>query len=215
MIFKDRTDAGKQLAELIRAEIHEDFVVLGLPRGGVPVAYEVAQTLGKPFDVIIVRKLGVPWQPELAFGAIGEDDQTYLNQSIINELAITKGAQAEIIAREREEIKKRKIKFRSDRKPLDISGKRVIIVDDGIATGATVEAAYKVAKVRGAKEVIVAAPVAARESANHLATVADKCLFLDTPEHFYAVGQWYQDFSTITDEVVAQIMEESSGVYGS
>lgn len=209
MIFKNRIEAGKQLAELLEPLVENDAVILGLPRGGVPVAYEVAKALKKPLDVIIVRKLGVPWQPELAFGAMGEENEIYLNDSIIQEVGISKEVQAEIEAREREEIKNRQMRFRGERKPLNIMDKCVIIVDDGIATGATIQVAIKVAKKRGAHEVIVAAPVAARESMRQVSSQVSKCLVLDIPDHFYAVGEWYEDFSTVTDEEVANILKMS------
>lgn len=209
MIFKDRVDAGKQLTELLRPLKAKNPVVLGLPRGGVPVAYEVAKALKLPIDVIIVRKLGVPSQPELAFGAIGENHTKYVNQDIIAELGVSQQIQMTVEAHESEEIRKRASRFRQNRKPIDIQNRTVIIVDDGIATGATIFVACLVAKGRGAREIIAAAPVATRESLKKLSTIADKCLVLDTPENFFAVGQWYEDFSTTTDEEVVRIMQEA------
>lgn len=209
MIFKDRVDAGEQLARLLRPLKHKDPIVLGLPRGGVPVAHQVAQKLNLPMDVIIVRKLGVPSQPELAFGAVGEDGAIFLNEAIIRELAISKQVQAGVETRERQEISKRALRFRGSHKPIDIKNRTVIIVDDGIATGATVQVACRVARARGANEVIVAAPVAARDSIRNLESIADSCMVLDVPENFSAVGQWYEDFSTTTDEDVIKIMQDS------
>lgn len=209
MVFKDRIEAGRQLAVLLKPLVEQDAIILGLPRGGVPVAYEIAKQLHKPLDVIIVRKLGVPWQPELAFGAIGEENQIYLNQSIIKEIGIAKEVQVEIESRESEEIKKRQLRFRGDQKPLNIINKCVIIVDDGIATGATVQVAIQVVRQRGAREIFVAAPVAARESVRQLSSQVSKCLILYIPEHFYAVGEWYEDFTTVTDEEVADILRKS------
>lgn len=209
MIFKDRVDAGEQLARLLRPLKQKDPIVLGLPRGGVPVAYQVAHKLNLPLDVIIVRKLGVPSQPELAFGAVGEDGAIFLNEHIIKELAISKDIQLRIESRERQEISKRAERFRRNQKPLDIKGRAVIIVDDGIATGATMQVACLVAKARGASEVIVAAPVAARDSVKKLQSVTDSCIVLSFPENFSAVGQWYEDFTTTTDDDVIRILQKS------
>lgn len=206
MVFANRIEAGKLLAQSLLSIKEKDPIILGLPRGGVPVAYEVAHALNKPLDVIIVRKLGVPWQNELAFGAIGEGDQIFLNQHIIKTLEINQETQDHIISREREEIKNRQIRFRGDRKPIDIKGRCVVIVDDGIATGATVEVACKVAKARGASEIIVAAPVAAQRTVKKLANVSDKIIVLDSPENFESVGEWYEDFSPTLDEDVIQIL---------
>ena len=214
MIFKNRIEAGKQLAEFLTPIKDQDLVILGLPRGGVPVAYEVAKRLKKPLDVLIVRKLGVPWQPELAFGAIGEGEVLYLNDLVINDLAIAKKDQEEVIAEQKSEILKRQIRFRGERGPLDIKEKVVVIVDDGIATGATAMAACKVAATLGASQVIIAAPVATQESVAKLIEVTTANYILETPSDFYAVGQWYEDFSTVTDEEVINILDRYRREYG-
>ena len=214
MIFKNRIEAGKQLAEFLTPIKDQDLVILGLPRGGVPVAYEVAKRLKKPLDVLIVRKLGVPWQPELAFGAIGEGEVLYLNDLVINDLAIAKKDQEEVIAEQKSEILKRQIRFRGERGPLDIKAKLAVIVDDGIATGATAMAACKVAATLGASQVIIAAPVATQESVAKLIEVTTANYILETPSDFYAVGQWYEDFSTVTDEEVINILDRYRREYG-
>lgn len=214
MIFKNRVDAGRQLAKLLIPLKDEKPVVLGLPRGGVPVAFEVAKVLNAPLDVLIIRKLGVPWQPELAFGAIGEGGERYLNPDVLENIHITKEEIEEVESKEFVEIKKRQLHFHGNRKPIDISHKLVIIVDDGIATGATVQVACQVAKTRGAKEVVIATPVASSEAVIRLNLIADKCLVLDIPESFNAVGEWYEDFSQTTDDEVVRILQESRGLGG-
>ena len=214
MIFKNRTEAGKQLAKSLTPIKDQDLVILGLPRGGVPVAYEVAKRMKKPLDVLIVRKLGVPWQPELAFGAIGEGEVLYLNDSVIKDLAISKKDQEEVIAVQRSEILKRQIRFRGEGGPLDIKEKVAVIVDDGIATGATAMAACEVAARLGASQVIIAAPVATQESIAKLSEVTTANYILETPSDFYAVGQWYEDFSTVTDEEVISILDRYRREYG-
>lgn len=215
MIFKNRVSAGKQLAEMLLPLASKDLIVLGLPRGGVPVAYEVAKRLNKPLDVIIVRKLGVPWQPELAFGAVSENDIVYLNESVITDLGISKEDQAQVLAEEKEEVAKRQHRFRGNRAPLDITNRSVVIVDDGIATGATAQAACQVATKQGAKEVLIATPVATKESLRKLSAITSQSFVIDTPDDFFAVGQWYEDFLTVTDEEVQSILEKYRGEYGS
>ena len=202
------------MAQVLTPLASRELIILGLPRGGVPVAYEVAKALSKPLDVIIVRKLGVPWQPELAFGALGEGDVVYLNQSVIDDLAISKAEQDEVIRQEQEEIRARQTRFRGDQAPFDLKGKSAVIVDDGIATGATAQAACKVVSNMGAKEIIIAAPVATKESIRMLKEVATKCIVIDTPENFHAVGQWYEDFPTVTDTEVLSFLNKYRGEYG-
>lgn len=214
MIFRDRIDAGQRLAGLLRPLKVKNVVVIGLPRGGVPVAFEVAKAFQAPLDVIIVRKISVPWQPELALGAIGEGRQIFLNAEIVSELGISEDELELIETRELANIETRAMRFRKDGKHLDLRDRTVIIVDDGIATGATAQVACRIAKARGATEVIMAAPTAAREAVKKLSAVADKCFVLDTPDNFHSVGQWYRDFSATTDEDVIRILEESKSKVG-
>lgn len=209
MIFRNRIDAGQRLAGLLRPLKDKSVVVIGLPRGGVPVAYEVAKAFHAPLDVIIVRKLSVPWQPELALGAIGEGRQIVLNPEIVSELGISEEELELIETRELANIEQRALRFRKDGKPLDLKDRTVVIVDDGIATGATAQVACRIAKARGAAEVIIATPTAAREAVRKLSVVADRFFVLDTPDNFHSVGQWYLDFSATTEEDVVRILEES------
>lgn len=213
-MFKNRLDGGRQLAAALSSWVNSNVIVLGLPRGGVPVAQVVAQSLGAPLDLIIVRKLGVPWQPELAFGAIGEDGQRFLNFAVMDALAISKEISSEVITREESEIRERRLLFRGKRRPLDLHGHSVIIVDDGIATGATFHVACDAARARGAKKVIIAAPVAAKAAVNELSLVADDVIVLQQPEEFFSVGQWYEDFSPTRDEDVVRIISENRIAHG-
>ena len=180
--------------------------MLGLPRGGVPVALEVAQTLSAPLDVIVVRKLGVPGQPELAMGAIGADDVSFIDWGVVSAAGVTGVQLSRVIKREREVLERRARLFRGDREPLDLAGRVVVIVDDGMATGSTVKAAVRVTRALGAARVIVAAPVAPTDTVDDLRSVSDALVVLETPEPFYAIGQFYDDFSQTSDsEVLAAL----------
>lgn len=212
MFFTDRAEAGRRLASLLISIRHKNPIILGLPRGGVPVALAISSELALPMDLIIVRKLGVPWQPELAFGAVGEGGEIILNHQMIEELGISTRDREEIISREMKVIGQRRSLYRGGREPLDLEGRSVVIVDDGIATGATVEVACKEARKRGASEVIVASPVASRQAIDHLATVADSCSILFIPKEFDAVGLWYQNFAAVSDDEVVAAM--ARGNYG-
>ena len=206
-LFADRADAGRQLAEALREyEGRPDVVVLGLPRGGVPVAYEVASRLSVPLDVFLVRKLGVPGHVELAMGAVAPGGIEVLNQDLIDELAIPVASVEQVAAREREELERRDRLFRGERATTQLTGKTVILIDDGLATGATMEAA--VAALRGMKPaaIVVAVPVGARETCDRLAPLADELICLATPAPFAAVGQWYEDFSQTTDDEVKALL---------
>lgn len=207
MRFSDRTEAGRQLAALLEPRFRDtDVVVLGLPRGGVPVASEVARALGAPLDVIVVRKLGVPFQPELAMGAIGEDGVRVINDDVVRAAKVSHAEIAAIEAAERAEIERRAERFRTGRPRIPIAGKTVIIVDDGIATGSTAKAACQVARAHGAARVVVAAPVAPRDCQARFAGDADEVICLHQPRDFWAVGQFYVDFSQTTDEEVAHLL---------
>jgi predicted phosphoribosyltransferase len=183
--------------------------VLALPRGGVPVAYEVAAELDAPLDVIVVRKLGVPSRPELAMGAIGEDGVLVLNNEVIAHLGISDAAIARVEAAERDELRRGAARFRGGRPMLALDGRTVVIVDDGLATGSTARAAMLVARAHGASRVALAVPVAPAQSLVELAPVADEILVVATPHPFLAIGQWYRDFRQTTDEEVSRLLASS------
>jgi len=202
--FRDRRDAGHRLAQLLRPLAGEHPVVVGLPRGGVPVAAEVARALRAPLDVIVVRKLGVPWQPELGMGAIGEGGVRVLNERIVAAEGVSADQLAEIEQRERLELERRALAFRGGRPMIELSGRTVIVVDDGIATGGTARAALQVARAHGARKVVLAVPVAPPETVEALLGDADEVVAVETPRDLWAIGAWYQDFTQTTDdEVVA------------
>ncbi|WP_040796562.1 phosphoribosyltransferase [Nocardia higoensis] len=209
-MFADRSDAGRRLAAQLRPFRGRDVVVLGLPRGGVPVAFEVARALEAPLDVIVVRKLGVPHQPELAFGAIGEDDVRVINSIVVERAGLTDEAMATVQRRQREELTRRVDRFRGIRPRISLAGRTAVIVDDGIATGATARAACQVARAHGAARVVLAVPVGARETLAALAKSADEVICLDTPEQFFAVGQWYENFEQTTDDEVADLLQRAA-----
>ena len=180
--------------------------MLGLPRGGVPVAFEVAEALGVPLDVILVRKLGVPFQPELAMGAIGEDGVRIVNRTVVRDAGVSVADFAEVEARERVELARRAKQFRGDRERLPLAGRTALIVDDGIATGSTARAACEVAREHGADRVILAAPIASPRTMEGLRAVADDVIVLAGPTDFYGVGQFYDDFRQTTDHEVVNLM---------
>jgi predicted phosphoribosyltransferase len=202
--FRDRSEAGRRLgAEL--ATLHlERPVVLGLPRGGVPVAAQVAAALRAPLDVIVVRKLGVPWQPELAMGAVGEDGAAVINDPVVRGARVTADELEAARRRESAEVDRRAALFRGGRRRLALDGRTAVLVDDGLATGATARAAVRVARAHGARTVVVAVPVAPPDTVAALRREADDVIALMTPEDFGAVGRFYRDFTqTSDDEVVS------------
>lgn len=204
-MFRDRTDAGVRLAARLEHLPREDAVVLGLPRGGVPVAAEVADRLSLPLDVIVVRKLGVPWQPEVAMGAIGEGSARVLDADLIARLGVTADQLAAVEQRERAVLAARSELFRGGHSRRDLTGKTALIVDDGIATGATASVACGIARDLGAARVIVAAPVGGPDAA-HRVHGADAVICLLQPPGFQAVGAYYRDFGQTTDdEVIAAL----------
>jgi len=210
MLFVDRTDAGRHLARRLRHLRGADVVVLGLPRGGVPVAFEVAEELHAPLDVIVVRKLGVPYQPECAFGAIGEDGARILDDYVMRQAGLT-GPQVEVVAaREQAMLDRRVGQLRGDHPPAALDGRTVIIVDDGIATGSTARAACQVARARGAGRVVLAVPVGSVQGIGALRSCADEVVCLHTPGRFLAVGEWYDDFSPVTDEEVTMLLAKAA-----
>ena len=205
-MFADRTEAGKLLAGHLDSFAGPDVVVLGLPRGGVPVAFEVAQALGAPLDVIIVRKLGVPFQPELAMGAIGEDGVRVLNDEVVRLADIGTDELAAVEKREVAELDRRADLIRGVRPRVDLAGRTALIVDDGIATGSTARAACQVARAHGAAHVILAAPVGPPDTAERFAGYADEVVLYATPQPFHGVGQFYLDFGQTTDEEVVDLL---------
>ncbi|GAA3507628.1 putative phosphoribosyl transferase [Streptosporangium album] len=210
-MFFDRRDAGARLAERLRGLVGtENVVVLGLPRGGVPVAFEVAGALGAPLDVIVVRKLGVPFQPEVGFGAIGEGGVRLVNRDVVRLANLTQAEMAEVEEREGAELLRRARRFRGERPLADLAGRTVIVVDDGIATGGTARAACQVARARGASRVVLAVPVGAPETVASLRKVADEVICLQTPDDFYAIGAWYVDFAQTTDEEVIGLLARAA-----
>jgi putative phosphoribosyl transferase len=202
--FHDRIDGGRRLAaRLLDEGLGGDVVVLGLPRGGVPVAAEIAEILGAPLDVIVVRKLGHPEQPEYAVGAIGEEGARILT---IGSRTLSEAEIARIAAKESAKLDRQVRQLRGDRPPVPLAGKTALIVDDGIATGATAAAACRVARARGAARVVVAAPVAPPGALDDLAQLADEVIAVISPDVFHAVGNWYDDFRPTTDDEVAKII---------
>jgi putative phosphoribosyl transferase len=207
--FRDRAEAGRVLgAKLSGRDWPKDSIVLGLPRGGVPVAFEVARALGLPLDVIVVRKLGVPGQPELAMGAIASGGVRVLDQALIRLEGISQEDIDAVAAREGQEAERREQLYRAGRRTLELRDRTVILVDDGLATGSTMLAAVKCVKSLEPSSVIVAVPVASRQACVHLRQVADECVCLAVPERFGAVGEWYQNFRQISDAEVRQLLSQ-------
>ncbi len=208
MQFRDRVQAGELLGEHLSRELGEvdDGIVLGLPRGGVPVAAAVARHLGLPLDVYLVRKLGVPGHEEYAMGAIASGGVRVLNEVAVRNLDIGEATIAAVAERELIELERRERAYRGDRPPLDLEGKHVILVDDGIATGASMRAAIEAVRSSGAASITVAVPVAPRSTTEELAGIADAMIALATPEPFYAVGWHYSDFTQTTDDEVRGLL---------
>jgi putative phosphoribosyl transferase len=209
-LFSDRGDAGRQLAARLRRLAGKPVVVLGLPRGGVPVAAAVAKALRAPLDVIVVRKLGVPFQPELGMGAVGEDGVTVINARIVAAAKVPDAALAAIAERERAEVARRAQRFRGGRQRVPLAGKAAVIVDDGIATGSTARAACQVARALGAARVVLAVPVAPPGWQDRIGRDADELVAVDTPAQFYAIGQFYRDFAQTSDEEVVACLEHAA-----
>lgn len=217
-IFNDRREAGRALAAFLRSRITtDDLLVLGLPRGGVPVAWEVARTLGAPLDVCLVRKLGVPGQEELAMGAIASGGLRVLNDALIRQLGIPEHLVDSVTRREQAELQRRERIFRGNRPEPVIAGRTVIVVDDGLATGSTMLAAVTALRSAHPARIIVAVPVGATDTCAALKRVADDCICAATPEPFYGVGAWYLDFEQTSDDEVRQLLQlaaEQPAVHG-
>jgi predicted phosphoribosyltransferase len=215
MMFQDRRDAGRVLARSV-AKLHdlEDAIVLGLPRGGVPVAYEVARELNLPLDIFIVRKLGVPGHEELAMGAIASGGTIVINSSVVQELNISPEVIEAVAKREELEIERRERAYRDGRPPAQVEGRTAILIDDGLATGASMLAAARDLRPR-ARRVIVAVPVAAESTCDELRSEVDQILCAITPQSFFAVGMFYRDFDQTTDEEVCFLLLQARNRQGS
>ena len=218
MPFLDRADAGRRLASLVAGlptiERGAGSVVVGLPRGGIPVAYEIARALGAPLDVILVRKVGLPAQPELAMGAIGEDGIRVINEDVVRAERVTERQFAEVEELERAELIRRAERYRADHPRVPLVGKTAIVVDDGIATGSTARAACQVARAHGAARVVLAVPLAPQASLDALAGVVDDMVCAEVPEPFLAIGQWYLDFAQTADAEVVDLLRRADKGHG-
>jgi putative phosphoribosyl transferase len=209
-VFEDREDAGRALAKAL-AEYRgaADSIVLALPRGGVPVAFEIAQGLDLPLDVLVVRKLGLPSQPELAMGAIASGGAIVLNEDVLRFLPGRREDLEQVRRHEQAELERREREYRGDRPPLEMAGRVGILVDDGLATGATMEAAVQALRALRAKRVVVAVPVASVQARDRIAAVADEVVCLEMPPYFSAVGQWYRNFDQTSDAEVEDLLAKA------
>jgi predicted phosphoribosyltransferase len=209
--FRDRRDAGCLLAARLAAYTHRpDVIVLALPRGGVPVAYEVARALDAPLDVFVVRKLGVPGHEELAMGAVATGGVRVLNEPVVQSLRIPGHVIDAVAAREEEELRRRERLYRADRPPSDVRGRTVILIDDGLATGATMQAAVEALRQQEPARIVVAVPTGSPETCEALRGQVDEVVCAVTPEPFFAVGLWYEDFSQTTDEEVRELLARAA-----
>jgi len=208
MIFADRTEAGRRLAAALETYAPSRPVILALPRGGVPVAAEIAQALGAPLDLLLVRKIGLPWQPELAIGAVvdGADPLIVRNEAIIAHAGVSEGDFQRACHEELAEIERRKARYLGGRPRAPLAGRVVIVVDDGIATGATMKAALRAVRLRGPSKLVLAVPVAPADTVAELRPEVDALICLDTPEPFGAIGYFYTDFRQVGDEEVVAIL---------
>ena len=210
-MFRDRIEAGQRLAQKLHSYANrQDLLILGLPRGGIPVAFEVAMSLNAPLDVLLVRKLGVPGQEECAMGAIASRGIQILNREIIARRQISPAAIASVASREQQELERRESAYRSDCNFIDICDRIVILVDDGMATGATMQAAILAVRQQHPKQIIIAVPVAVPEVCNRLQTKVDKIICLKVPEQFNSVSFWYQNFSQTTDAEVRDLLRRAA-----
>ncbi len=210
--FKDRRAAGRRLAEALQMYVgHADLLVFALPRGGVPVGYEVARALGAELDVLIVRKLGLPTQPELAMGAISSGDALFLNEQIIKLAGIKPNQIEEVLEQERLELARRETLYRGSRPIARIEGRTVIVVDDGIATGASMRAAILALRGKKPERIIIAVPVAPADARERFRDIADEFISVLSPRDFQAVGQFYEDFSATEDDEVRTLLADAHG----
>ena len=208
--FRNRAEAGRLLAErLVQYAGRSDVLVLALPRGGVPVGFEVARALRAPLDVFLVRKLGLPGQEELAMGAIATGGARVLNEELVETLGLPEDLIERVAAREADELGRRERSYRGDRPPPEIRGRTIVVVDDGLATGSSMRAAVAALRTQEPKRIVVAVPIAPVTTCTVLEADVDELVCLRTPEPFYAVGLWYEDFSETTDEQVRALLEEA------
>ncbi len=210
MLFIDRIDAGLRLAERLEDYRAREPVILGLVRGGVPVAFAVAITLDAPLDFIVVRKLGVPSQPELGMGAISEDGVRIINEEVIRMTEVTPNHLASVEKLERAALERRTLRFRRNRPRVPLAGRTVLVVDDGVATGSTARAACRTARLRGATQVVFAVPVAAANAIDALHQDADTVICIETPQSFTSVGEWYENFTQTSDEEVIALLRRAN-----
>jgi putative phosphoribosyl transferase len=210
-LFRDRRDAGRKLAQkLLTYANRPDVIVLALPRGGVPVAYEVALALNAPLDIFTVRKLGVPGHEELAMGAIATGGARVVNQDIVRMFNIPQGLVEAVVKRELQELERRERQYRGDRSMREIHGHTAVLIDDGLATGASMQAAIMALRAKDPARLAVAVPTAPLETCEAFKQVVDEMICATTPEPFYGVSRWYDDFSQVTDEEVQTLLEKAS-----
>jgi predicted phosphoribosyltransferase len=209
-IFRDRRDAGRALAAALAGEAAARPVVLGLARGGVPVAAEIAAALGAPLEVFVVRKLGVPWQPELAMGAIASGGVLVRNEEVLASLPAAEQSLEEVRSRESQELAERERRYRGGRPPVLVAGRRVIVADDGLATGSSMIAAVRALRAAGAASIVVAVPVGPPDTCRQIAALCERLVCLEKPAWFTAVGQWYGDFGQTEDDEVVALLDASA-----
>jgi len=210
-VFRDREQAGRALAEKVRPHVQDKKpLILALPRGGVPVAFEIARSLGADVDVFLVRKLGFPGQEELAIGAIASGGVRVLNEDLIAESGLSRKLVDEVTAREQTELDRRAAMYRQGRPAIPVAGRTIVLVDDGLATGASMLAAARALRPQGAERIIIAVPVAPIQSCEDLEREVDQVICAETPEPFVAVGAWYEDFAQVTDEQVRKLLDGAS-----
>jgi len=209
MRFRDREEAGRLLAERLREYVHEAPVLLALPRGGVAVGYEIARALDVPLEVMMVRKLGVPWHPELGMGALAEGGAVYLNRDVLTSADVGAEELRTVIAEETRELERRVQRYRGGRQLPPLTGRTVILVDDGLATGGTARAAVRALRGFGARRIILAVPVAASQTAQQLREEVDVLVCADEPSNLWAIGAWYEDFHQMSDEEVLILLDQA------
>jgi putative phosphoribosyl transferase len=207
-LLRDRVDAGKQLAKALKTA-GKDAIVLAVPRGGVVVGFEVAKALGIPLDIIVTKKIGAPDNPELAIGAVAEDGTFILDDDIVRQVFVPKGYIEDEVQRMREEIQRRLVRYRGNVPYPNLKNRDIVVVDDGVATGSTLKAALRLLRGKGAKSVTIAVPVGPSDTIRELGKLADRVVCLHTPALFYAIGQFYEDFSQTSDEEVTELLKRS------